>query len=161
MTKRTSCHSTMPSHMHAHCPMVDNSNTTAMHPRRHGAAERTSHHCWSSAQRTIVDHWSFFIKKGIGSLVTFHKWNLWAKSDEEWDNRNGSIKRKPLNPRSFSSLCLLYLSPTGMVTFGGIHFNLFSLGKQDSTMVISARKNRSWHEREQVRHIFLTPIPRT
>jgi hypothetical protein len=42
-----------------------------------------------------------------------------------------------------------------MVTFGGIHFNFHSLGKQDSTMVISACKNRSWHEREQVWHILL------
>jgi hypothetical protein len=42
-----------------------------------------------------------------------------------------------------------------MVTFGGIHFKKNSLGKQDSTMAISARKNRSWHGREQVRHIFI------
>jgi hypothetical protein len=48
-----------------------------------------------------------------------------------------------------------------MVTFGGIHFIYLSLGNQDSTMAISACKNRSWHEREQVGHIFLTPIPQT
>jgi hypothetical protein len=42
-----------------------------------------------------------------------------------------------------------------MVTFGGIHFNFLHLGKQDSTMAISARKNMSWHESKQVRHIFI------
>jgi hypothetical protein len=42
-----------------------------------------------------------------------------------------------------------------MVTFGGIHFNFFYLGKQDSTMGLSALKNKSWHEREQVRHIYI------
>jgi hypothetical protein len=42
-----------------------------------------------------------------------------------------------------------------MVTFGGIHFNFFSLGKQDSTMGISARKKKPWHVREQMRHIFI------
>jgi hypothetical protein len=42
-----------------------------------------------------------------------------------------------------------------MVTFGGIHFNFFSLGKQDSSMAISARKKKYWHVREQMRHIFI------
>jgi hypothetical protein len=42
-----------------------------------------------------------------------------------------------------------------MVRFGGIHFNFLSLGKQDSTVAISARKNRSWHERAGTSEAYL------
>jgi hypothetical protein len=70
-------------------------------------------------------------------------------------------KKKKKNSESIKRKSLEYPSPTVMVTFGGIHFNFFSPGKQDSTMAISARKSRSWHGRKQVRHIFLTPIPQT
>jgi hypothetical protein len=66
-----------------------------------------------------------------------------------------SIERKPLQSHELlKSLACVSLAGF-MVAFGGIHFNFLSLGKHDSTMAISARKNRSWHEREQVRHIFI------
>jgi hypothetical protein len=75
-----------------------------------------------------------------------------------------SIGRQPLESHEFwvtivlSFQSLACVSVAGfMVTFCGIHFNCLSLGNKDSTMAISACKNRSWHEREQVGHIFLTP----
>jgi hypothetical protein len=66
-----------------------------------------------------------------------------------------SIERKPLQSHELlKSLACVSLAGF-MVTFGGIHFNFLSLGKQDSTVAISARKNMSWHESKQVRHIFI------
>jgi hypothetical protein len=77
------------------------------------------------------------------------------KNEENGEDSESMESASPWIPWVSTVFRLEYPSPTVMVTFGGIHFNFFSLGKQDSTMAISAHKNRSWHGREQVRHIFI------
>jgi hypothetical protein len=117
-----------------------------------------------TAQRTIVDNKR---KKGSNlcsdSLTNFVQLELWERKRKKSDFFGSNLvfrrEQAPWIPWVDVVFRLEYPSPTVMVTFGGIHFNFLSLGKQDSTMGISARKNRSWHGREQVRHIFLTPNP--
>jgi hypothetical protein len=102
-------------------------------------------------KRTIVDGKRTIVGNEQKDMAFTLWYSEFMRPVEERNEEQLGIDRTSLLQSQEFLQSLPCLSLAGfMVTFGGVHFNLFSLGKQDFKMGFSAHKNMCWYGREQM-----------